>query len=125
MKPVLFFILLSISLIACQNSDKDTDTASLSSDEISVTDSIPRVIFKDSSLNNYALEYESFVNNYIKALQNEDKKMLETLKEQSLALADSARMLSQKINSPAEIAAYDEWIAMQDDKIKSFQDSIH
>lgn len=75
-------------------------------------------VFKDSMLSNYVKEYEIFLKDYLTALKNEDKKQLKELQTQSEELIEKAKIVSDKLATPAQLEQYQKWMNAQQKKIQ-------
>ncbi len=113
-----YIIILSIFLFSC-GSKKEKEVTAAPTSVSSKQNARKLPIFKDSELTNYIKEYDTFINEYIAALKNDDDDKIEELQEQSKDLVEKAKSISKKIKTPAQQATFQKWINKQHEKINS------
>ncbi len=114
---LLFMLLVGLFLFACSSKEEvPKATKEIESSLSKKTEKPP--VFKDSELSNYVKEYDAFINEYIVALHNEDEDKIEILQEQSIELTEKAKVISSKLQTPAQIEKFKKWLILQQEKIK-------
>ncbi len=116
-----YFIILSILLFSC-SSKRETDVTANKTDSLSKQNARKLPTFKDRELTNYIMEYDTFIDEYITALKNDDDDKIEELQKQSKDLVEKAKSISKRIKTPAQQETFQKWINKQHEKINSLND---
>lgn len=104
-------------LFSCNSKVKVAATAD-EIDSLLLEKTMKAPVFKDSMLSNYVKEYEVFIKDYLTALKNQDKKQIKELQAQSEELVEKAKVVSDKLTTPAQLEQYQKWMNAQQEKIQ-------
>lgn len=119
MNRLFIYISIFIFLISCSSKKEGTTTDIEVENQLSKTKTSEIPVFKDSLTTKYVKEYTAFVDDYLSAVKNGDRKKIEQLQEQSLELVEKAKLVSGKLETDAELSRYQEWLTQQQKKINT------
>lgn len=115
---VIVLFVMSYFLFSSCSSKLEVAATANEIDSILLQNTAKVPVFKDSTISNYVIEYDSFIKEYFTAIKNEDTKAIKKLQKQSEELVEKAIITSGKLNTPAQLERYDKWMCKQQKKIQ-------
>lgn len=113
---LLYITTVLILLFSCSSKQR-TNLTTKQIDSLLSKNVEKRPVFKDSELTSYVKEYDTFVEEYLTAIKNDDDDKIEELQEQCKELVEKAKKVSKKLKTPAQQKTFQKWMNSQQEKI--------